>query len=1346
MVAAGGQPSVSGPVQRQVRVGPVGDAHERQADQVAGRISMGMNAPTIAAMNGGGNSTPTAQGKCKPCEEETVQRQETGAAAREEGRTLDGWADLAIRTRGPGEPLRPELRRTLEKRMGADLSVVRVHHDGAAMAAAAAIGARAFTHGAHIWLGKGESPDDVTLLAHEVTHTIQQGAVSQRGTGALPATGTAVAEPVVQRSLWDDITGVAGAVYDSTVGKVVDAAGAVVAAGADLFWSMISSLAPALVPILREISEKGIFGFLKEKIGDAFRALVNFASQDDGVLGTLFGAFAPLIGQVGEILGALMAGDCEPLFTALRTLKDAVSSLASDAWDAVTTFFQPAADFLSMLWSSFGAPAVEALSTLAGDVWEGIQDLGRQIWAWTEPVRDALSDAWSWVKDQLGFGGGEGNSEGGVIQWIKDQAVLAWEGLKEVLAPVIEPVEILVTKVKEILPMEAIFNLRETVTGWLGDVGTMANSLEEPDNVAAEQTGLREQILPAVLASIRSLRRGLIDTGEWVAGKIGGLAAMVSGFIGGLAANPYLSPVAGALQWVQNGVLGLATWAQSTVTGLFNLVGNALVYLSRFIEPILNALQKLAELVGDLLGKLPDFILGPVWWLLPDCIKNPIKDFVVNQILKRIPIFSSLLEIPDLWEKVKGTALTILKQIFVDGDLARAAWTFFSSMLNLVGIPPELVVGILARAAEAFGDIISNPIGFILNLFKALAGGFKGFFANIGKHLLNGVTGWLFGHLTAAGLVPPADFSFKSILGFVFDILGLSMDNIFDRLAKKTDPDTVMKIRGALETLTGAWEWVSLLIKSGPAAIWTKLKDHLTGLWDNVLDSVMGWVTGKIVTEGTRILLGFLDISGIMPVINGLVAVYRAIQSFAARLREMLEIVHSFLSGLADIAKGATETASQYLENTMASSLPVLIDFLANQVGLGSLGSKIKEMVEGVRDLVNAGLDKLIDLAINGGKAVLKAIKGGGKKTDEADKREPALDIDKMTPTERKNAARAEIESQLAKGMEGDDLVAALPSISDQFGLDRIEIDKSDPQRPRLRLIASPADEIPLETAAVEPCQASPAGATSKFKFTGYKNVLTPYGAVQAAYGDAAQPDKFAVSEKEWIRPGKVEVEIVGARGKDKDRPALIGTSGKVGKDEWLLATKGKRIAAHDGGHLVALHLAGAETNDTRNLAPQRPSFNRGMYLQVEKLVAASPKTADCNPDFSVPIKMEVEVSYPAGEHKISHSQLMDQGLIAQDTEPVGGPVIVPRRIPDRWSMSLTATRGVLQEKTPSETSKMSKQSLGRQVDPVVNLGSKDYVWWVVGNAPEADKKDIGGDSYLALVAQQEVPDLASGN
>jgi hypothetical protein len=58
--------------------------------------------------------------------------------------------------------------------LGVDLSHVQVHSDAAAQVSARRLEAKAFTHQNHIWLGPHQSADDVALMAHELTHVVQQ--------------------------------------------------------------------------------------------------------------------------------------------------------------------------------------------------------------------------------------------------------------------------------------------------------------------------------------------------------------------------------------------------------------------------------------------------------------------------------------------------------------------------------------------------------------------------------------------------------------------------------------------------------------------------------------------------------------------------------------------------------------------------------------------------------------------------------------------------------------------------------------------------------------------------------------------------------------------------------------------------------------------------------------------------------------------------------------------------------------------------------------------------------------------------------------------------------------------
>jgi Domain of unknown function (DUF4157) len=90
------------------------------------------------------------------------------------GPAVDVPALSELQSFGSGSPLSDTVRESVEPILGADLSRVRVHNEPASHDAAAYLQARAFTHGSDIWLGANQSQEDISLLAHEATHVVQQ--------------------------------------------------------------------------------------------------------------------------------------------------------------------------------------------------------------------------------------------------------------------------------------------------------------------------------------------------------------------------------------------------------------------------------------------------------------------------------------------------------------------------------------------------------------------------------------------------------------------------------------------------------------------------------------------------------------------------------------------------------------------------------------------------------------------------------------------------------------------------------------------------------------------------------------------------------------------------------------------------------------------------------------------------------------------------------------------------------------------------------------------------------------------------------------------------------------------
>lgn len=161
-----------------------GDAHEREAERMAD-IVMRMPAPASTQsripFTTGAPADGAIQRRCAECEEESralkVQRKETAA---DTPQVTPAVASRLSALRGGGSPLPAPTREFFEPRFGADFSRVRIHTGAQANEAAQAIGARAFTMGNDIGFSRGqfapESTEGRHLLAHELTHTLQQGA------------------------------------------------------------------------------------------------------------------------------------------------------------------------------------------------------------------------------------------------------------------------------------------------------------------------------------------------------------------------------------------------------------------------------------------------------------------------------------------------------------------------------------------------------------------------------------------------------------------------------------------------------------------------------------------------------------------------------------------------------------------------------------------------------------------------------------------------------------------------------------------------------------------------------------------------------------------------------------------------------------------------------------------------------------------------------------------------------------------------------------------------------------------------------------------------------------------
>jgi hypothetical protein len=190
------------PIQCKLTVGAVDDPLEAEADAMADKV---MRMPENTFI----------QRKCKHCEEEEkaqrkplasfIQKKETSGSGTVVSDTVN---NQIASTRGGGSSLDSATKNFMESRFGSDFSDVRIHTGQYASQLSSDLNAQAFTVGNDIYFNSGkytpESNSGKFLLAHELTHTIQQQGIqrkiqrtSARATG--PNTATVEHEGVTYR-------------------------------------------------------------------------------------------------------------------------------------------------------------------------------------------------------------------------------------------------------------------------------------------------------------------------------------------------------------------------------------------------------------------------------------------------------------------------------------------------------------------------------------------------------------------------------------------------------------------------------------------------------------------------------------------------------------------------------------------------------------------------------------------------------------------------------------------------------------------------------------------------------------------------------------------------------------------------------------------------------------------------------------------------------------------------------------------------------------------------------------------------------------------------------------------
>jgi hypothetical protein len=329
----------------------------------------------------------------------------------------------------------------------------------------------------------------------------------------------------------------------------------------------------------------------------------------------------------------------------------------------------------------------------------------------------------------------------------------------------------------------------------------------------------------------------------------------------------------------------------------------------------------------------------------------------------------------------------------------------------------DMLLAVLARAANAVGKIIKDPIGFLGSFVNAVKGGIVKFGENIVEHLKKGLQGWLLGALAEGGIELPEKFDLKGIVQLLMSIFGMTWANIRARIVAKIGEPVMGKLEKGFEV-------IRILVTEGIGGLWKWVLEKVGDIKEMIMGKIKEMVSIEIIKAGIVWLISLLNPASAF--VKACKMIYDVVMFFVEKADQIKEFVDSILDSVESIAAGGVGAVAGYIEKTLAKMLPVIIGFLASLLGLGGISGKIKKILETLQTPINAVVDWVVTKAIKYGKKFMGfarkvggKLKGKGKALLSSAKKK--LGIKEKTPEQIAKEKQARLDKGVAAGVRAVD-------------------------------------------------------------------------------------------------------------------------------------------------------------------------------------------------------------------------------------------------------------------------------------------------------------------------------------
>lgn len=318
-------------------------------------------------------------------------------------------------------------------------------------------------------------------------------------------------------------------------------------------------------------------------------------------------------------------------------------------------------------------------------------------------------------------------------------------------------------------------------------------------------------------------------------------------------------------------------------------------------------------------------------------------------------------------------AALALAKAAITGDWGEIFKMILTPILKVLGIDPQAFYDMIAKALDALGDIIDDPIGFLKNLVNAVTSGVSKFATNLFIYLQKGIIGWLTGAL-GGGITIPDKWDLWGVLDLARQILGLTA-----QLIRKV----AVRILGekAVERIEFFMDYAKELITRGWKALWEKIMADLGALKDLVLEEIKSFLVTRVVIAAVTWIASLFNPVGAL--IKLVFTIWNFLMFLKDQIARIIEVLKTVTNALADIVAGVIEPAAKKVEEVLGNAVPIIIDLLARLLGLGNVAGRVKRIIAGVRQKIEDAIVKLI-------RKVLAKFIGKGRAKGTAEKEEDA--------------------------------------------------------------------------------------------------------------------------------------------------------------------------------------------------------------------------------------------------------------------------------------------------------------------------------------------------------------------